>query len=175
MNRETIMIDDEDKTQELLEKLRAELPIQAYPKKEFTKMMKKSGDLGNEKRELEIESVMYGGDEGGILCAIKPWESSSPSICGFPHPFENSQGASIRERYSSVSRTQSIKNTIAGRKSNKRSQEKKKERVWQTIEQELQPSQPQIAIADATTSKPPAFYLWQYSQQLPNPYGWDSY
>ena len=46
MNRETIMIDDEEKTQELLEKLTAELPIKAYPKKEFTKMMKKSGDLG---------------------------------------------------------------------------------------------------------------------------------
>ncbi len=70
------MIDDEQKTNKLLEKLRVELPIKAYPKKEFTKMMKKSGDLRNEKRELEIESVMYGGDEGGILCSIKPWESS---------------------------------------------------------------------------------------------------
>lgn len=71
------MIDDKEKTQELLKKLTAQLPLLAYPGKKSIEMMKKSGDLVDEKKELEIESVMYGGDEGGILCAIKTWENST--------------------------------------------------------------------------------------------------
>ena len=94
------MIDDEEKTQELLSKLTAELPIKAYPGKELMKMMKKSGDLGDEKKELEIESVMYGGDEGGILCALSPEENSTQvyvvSITNLKFPKEHPLEGEIR-------------------------------------------------------------------------------
>ena len=45
INKEAIMIDDEEKTEELLSKLTAELPIKAYPGQGLIEMMKKSALL----------------------------------------------------------------------------------------------------------------------------------
>ena len=100
INKEAIMIDDEEKTEELLSKLTAELPIKAYPGQGLIEMMKKSGDLREQKKELEIESVMYGGDEGGILCAIRTWENSKQAyVVSLTHlkiPREHPLGNEIR-------------------------------------------------------------------------------
>ena len=98
--RESIMIDDAEKTQELLSKLTEQLPITAYPGKELMKMMQSSGELADEKKQLEIEQVMYGGDEGGILCALKAWENSKQayvvSITHLKIPREHPLGREIR-------------------------------------------------------------------------------
>ena len=98
--RESIMIDDAEKTQELLSKLTEQLPITAYPGKELMKMMQSSGELADEKKQLEIEQVMYGGDEGGILCALKAWENSKQAyVVSLTHlkiPREHPLGNEIR-------------------------------------------------------------------------------
>ena len=94
------MIDDEEKTQELLEKLTAELSIKAYPGKELMEMMQSSGELADEKMELLIEQVMYGGDEGGILCALRSWAHSKQAyVVSSTHlkiPREHPLGSEIR-------------------------------------------------------------------------------
>ena len=67
-------IDDYVKTQALMKKLEANLPITARPGKPFLKMMQDRGKVISADHTLSIDSVIYAGDEGGILCAIAPEE-----------------------------------------------------------------------------------------------------
>ena len=94
------MIDDEEKTKELLSKLRNELPIKAYPGQGLIETMKESGDLRDQKKELEIEGVMYNGDEGGIVCALRNLEDSEKTyVVSLTHlkiPREHLLGNEIR-------------------------------------------------------------------------------
>lgn len=70
------MIDDQEKTMKLLEQLSAQLPMTVYPGKGLMETMQSSGESVDEKMQLQIDEVMYGGDEGGILCALSPWADS---------------------------------------------------------------------------------------------------
>ena len=67
-------IDDYVKTQALMKKLEANLPITARPGKPFLKMMQDRGNVLSADHPLSIDSLIYAGDEGGILCAITPEE-----------------------------------------------------------------------------------------------------
>ncbi len=67
-------IDDFAKTQALIKKLEENLPITVRPGKPFLKMMKDWGKVISADHPLSIGSVMYSGDEGGILCEIAPEE-----------------------------------------------------------------------------------------------------
>ncbi len=94
------MIDDREKTMKLLEKLSAQLPIMAYPGRELMGMMQSSGESADEKMQLQIEQVMYGGDEGGILCALTPWANSEQayvvSLTHLKFPSKNPLESEVR-------------------------------------------------------------------------------
>ena len=100
------MIDDQEKAMQLIDKISAELPITAYPGREFMKMMQSSGESADEKMQLQIEEVMYSGDEGGILCALAPWANSKQAYVvsithlKFPkeHPLEREIRAYQKQR-----------------------------------------------------------------------------
>ena len=67
-------IDDYVKTQALMKKLEANLPIKVRPGKPFLKMMQDRGKVISADHLLNIDGVIYAGDEGGILCEITPEE-----------------------------------------------------------------------------------------------------
>ena len=94
------MIDDLNKTMKLVEKLSAQVPITAYPGTVFLEMMKSNGEDSEENQQLEIERIIYGGDEGGILCALRPWSNSKQayvvSITHLKFPRENPLWREIR-------------------------------------------------------------------------------
>jgi hypothetical protein len=67
-------IDNHKEAIALTKKIEANLPITAYPSKEYLKLMKKQGRQASGDQALTIDSVLYMSDEGGISCAIKPDE-----------------------------------------------------------------------------------------------------
>jgi hypothetical protein len=79
------MIDDYAQTMELLEKIKARLPIPARPTKAFLQAMRGSKMQMRPGQELRIESVLYLGDEGGIGCAIELPEKSTVTITSLTH------------------------------------------------------------------------------------------
>ena len=95
------MIDDQEKTMKLLEKLSAQLPITAYPGKGLMATVESSGESVDEKMQLQIGEVIYSGDEGGILCALNPWTNSKQayvvSITHLKFPKDNPLGMEIRD------------------------------------------------------------------------------
>jgi hypothetical protein len=65
------MIDDIQKTNLLIEKMKSELPIPAYPTKQLCKYAKAQSNIYlNRNHLMEIIDVMYGGEEVGIACNI---------------------------------------------------------------------------------------------------------
>ena len=69
-------IDDYVKTQALMKKLEATLPITMRPRKPFLQMMQDRGKVVSADQPLSIDSLIYAGDEGGILCMIAPEEQN---------------------------------------------------------------------------------------------------
>lgn len=61
----TTTIDDAAQVKDLIEKMKAHLPIPVTATKELLRTLKMS------KAMIQIESVMYMGDEGGIVCMLK--------------------------------------------------------------------------------------------------------
>ena len=72
------MIDNQTKTMGLMEKLKAELPISATPTKHLIRGLRENGIEMTPNQVLQIESVVYLGDEGGIGCGIK-WSENQES------------------------------------------------------------------------------------------------
>jgi hypothetical protein len=79
------MIDDCAKAMELLEKMKAQLPIPARPGRAFLQAMRKNGMSIRSGQELLIESVLYLGDEGGIGCAIQLPDKGIVTIASLTH------------------------------------------------------------------------------------------
>ena len=79
------MIDDYAQAMELLEKIKAQLPIPAQPTKAFLQAVRGSGMQMRPGQELLIESVLYLGDEGGIGCAIQLPEKGTVTITSLTH------------------------------------------------------------------------------------------
>jgi hypothetical protein len=66
------MIDDEREVHELIEALKEHLPMRAYATSPLVKALQEGVDI-KMNEAVEIDSVLYLGDEGGISCAIGMW------------------------------------------------------------------------------------------------------
>lgn len=64
------MIDNYEYTMALIKKMEEHLPIPAEPTKNFIHAMRKNGIKVKPKQKLQIDSVTYLGDEGGIGCCV---------------------------------------------------------------------------------------------------------
>jgi hypothetical protein len=79
------MIDNYAQAMELLEKMKAQLPIPARPTRAFMQAMRDNRMPIRSGQELLIESVLYLGDEGGIGCAIQLPEKGTVTITSLTH------------------------------------------------------------------------------------------
>ena len=80
------MIDDYVEATELVRRMEARLPIPAHPTGAFIRAMRKNGVRVASGQELQIESVLYLGDEGGIGCAVRlSKEQKNPIIASVTH------------------------------------------------------------------------------------------
>ena len=79
------MIDNYAQAMELISKMQARLPIPAYPIDALVQTMKARGVTLDSKQALSIKSVLYLGDEGGIMCDITPSDQRNPIICSLTH------------------------------------------------------------------------------------------
>ncbi len=80
------MIDNYAGAMKLIEKIKEHLPIFARPTKEFIQAMKDSEVEITKDQDLQIDSVLYLGDEGGIGCSLLlPEESGSVVVVSITH------------------------------------------------------------------------------------------
>ncbi len=64
------MIDIPDKTQALMARLEAALPVRAKPTPEVLKTLRQQSPEPRFPRHCDITEIYYAGDEGGILCTL---------------------------------------------------------------------------------------------------------
>jgi len=65
------MADNLNKVNELIEKMKAVLPISVYPTNKICHSLKNDNGVRlKPKQSLKIKDIMYMGNEGGICCAI---------------------------------------------------------------------------------------------------------
>ena len=80
------MIDNYHKAMDLLHKMEACLPIPARPSSALVRSMKNQQVVLSHNQQLSIKSVLYTGDEGGIMCDITPQGiEKTPIICSLTH------------------------------------------------------------------------------------------
>ena len=79
------MIDNYAQAMELGRQIQMQLPIPAYPTKVLVQTMTRRGVKLTTTQELSIKSVLYLGDEGGIMCDITPSGQRDPIICSLTH------------------------------------------------------------------------------------------
>lgn len=79
------MIDNPQQVKELLQQMQKQLPISALATDGLVRSMKRQLPVLKRQRQLSIKSVMYLGDEGGIMCDITPDGSDSAVICSLTH------------------------------------------------------------------------------------------
>ena len=81
-----MMIDNYDEAMELMGKMEKELPISARATKEFIQAMRKNEVKITRRQDIQIESVLYMGDEGGIGCAVRlPQEEETVVVTSLTH------------------------------------------------------------------------------------------
>ena len=64
------MIDNPDKTEALIARLEAALPVRARPTPEALKTLRQQSPEPRFPRHCDITKIYYAGDEGGILCTL---------------------------------------------------------------------------------------------------------
>ena len=74
------MIDDYAKAMELVRKMEAHLPIPARPTGAYRRAMREQGIKVAPDQELQIQDVLYLGDEGGIACNVTPSKDAEEAI-----------------------------------------------------------------------------------------------
>ena len=79
------MIDDEKSAHELIESLSKHLPMRAYATQPLVKALRQEGADINVNDAVEIDSVLYLGDMGGIACAIALWGGKSVVLTSLTH------------------------------------------------------------------------------------------
>ena len=79
------MIDDEKDVDELMQALNEHLPMRAYATPPLVKAVCQEGADIKVNDAVEIESVLYLGDEGGIACAIGPWGGKTVVVTSLTH------------------------------------------------------------------------------------------
>ena len=65
------MIDDEKEVQQLLRDMEGQLPISAHPARELVESLTRGGVKCRPDENLQIGSVLYLGDVGGIACGAR--------------------------------------------------------------------------------------------------------
>jgi hypothetical protein len=80
------MIDNYTEAMALMEKMKDFLPITATAGTPMIQSLRQSGRKITPKQELEIQDVLYLGDEGGIACAIHlPEEHKAVTVASLTH------------------------------------------------------------------------------------------
>ena len=79
------MIDDYAQVQELMRKMEAQLPIPARPTSAFLRGMREQGISMTPNQELIIKSLVYLGDEGGIMCDVTLPGSDTVTLTSLTH------------------------------------------------------------------------------------------
>jgi hypothetical protein len=79
------MIDDYAQVQELMRKMEAQLPIPARPTSAFVRAMREQGISMTPNQELIINSLVYLGDEGGIMCDVTLPGSDTVTLTSLTH------------------------------------------------------------------------------------------
>ena len=70
------MIDDEKEVAGLLRDMEEQLPIGVRPARGLVESLTRGGVACRPDEDLEIGSVLYMGDAGGIACALKQWATA---------------------------------------------------------------------------------------------------
>lgn len=80
------MIDNYAEAMELVEKMKTHLPITARPTKAFIRATHQNGVKVKSGQDLQIDDVLYMGDEGGIGCTILlPGKEKSVTVASLTH------------------------------------------------------------------------------------------
>ena len=79
------MIDNYEEPMALIRKMEAHLPIPAQPTMSFIKAMHESGIRVESTEKIQIESVLYLGDDGGIGCAVGILQEGKLVITSLTH------------------------------------------------------------------------------------------
>ena len=80
------MIDDRDRTMELIEQMESMLPIPVNASNALIRFLRQQGTRIRAKQRLQIEKVFYAGDEGGIMCALTGVQSREAAyVCSLTH------------------------------------------------------------------------------------------
>ena len=80
------MIDDPTQVTTLMQKIEAHLPIPAQATNALVRTLRASGVNIAAKRRIQIEKVMYLGDEGGIGCGLKvPGQADTAVVVSLTH------------------------------------------------------------------------------------------
>lgn len=100
------MIDDYARAMELIEEMKARLPIPVHAGRQLIQVMRDKGMHIKAKHTLAIESVHYLGDEGGIMCGLAGMgQGNAAYVCSLTqlkvqdrHPLARKIRAYQRER-----------------------------------------------------------------------------
>ena len=80
------MIDDPTQVTALMQKMKAHLPIPAQATNALVRNLRASAVNIASKRRMQIEKVMYLGDEGGIGCVLKvPGQEDTAVVVSLTH------------------------------------------------------------------------------------------
>jgi hypothetical protein len=74
------MIDDEKEVQQLLRDMEGQLPISMRPTRHLVETLNQGGMKCRPDEQLQIASVLYLGDVGGIACGLK-WPGAGKNAC----------------------------------------------------------------------------------------------
>ena len=74
------MIDDENEVRQLLRDMEGQLPIGVRPTRQLVETLAQGGMKCDPDEELQIASVLYLGDIGGIACGFK-WPGAGKNAC----------------------------------------------------------------------------------------------
>lgn len=80
------MIDNYIQAMALVERMNASVPIPARPTRQLIDLLRSQGAPLGADPKLEIKKVLYGGDEGGIMCDVTPDSMSKEAVvCSLTH------------------------------------------------------------------------------------------
>jgi hypothetical protein len=79
------MIDNYAEAMKLVEGMKAHLPFTARPTRAMVQTLRQGGTKIRADQELQIDDVLYLGDEGGIACAIHLPEQEVATVASVTH------------------------------------------------------------------------------------------
>ncbi len=111
----TTTIDNLDQALALVDKMKAHLPITVRAEKPLLQSFQARGEDLSRNQLLQIQDVLYMGDEGGIVCDItRSGESTEVVLCSLTHlaiightPLEREMRSYQRKRSAKLARQQS--------------------------------------------------------------------